>query len=337
MSNNCNHYLIVIIFLLLISCENKITTPSNSNTPPTASISIAPETGTFETVFTIDASGCLDSEDPVDSLKVRWDWENDGTWDTDYSVDKTTTHTFTTNDRITIKLKVKDTGGLTDSTTKQILINDITVTDKDGNVYKTIKIGNQWWMAENLKVTHYRNGDLIPNVTSNSEWIGLSTGAYCAFINDANNESETYGYLYNWYAINDSRDIAPEGWHVPTDAEWKELEMALGMSQSEADDTEFRGTNEGSKLAGMADLWVNGDLENNSSFDESGFSALPGGYRFSSSSGSFTNLGSRATFWSSTESNRLYAWRRYLYYNYSEVYRYYSNKRRGFSVRLVRD
>ncbi|MEJ2629601.1 MAG: fibrobacter succinogenes major paralogous domain-containing protein, partial [bacterium] len=107
-----------------------------------------------------------------------------------------------------------------------------TVTDIDGNTYQTVKIGDQWWMAENLKVTHYRNNDEIPNVTYWGDWHDLSTGAYCDYNNNEGNVS-TCGHLYNWYAVNDSRNIAPEGWHVPTDEEWKELEMYLGMSRSE--------------------------------------------------------------------------------------------------------
>lgn len=114
-----------------------------------------------------------------------------------------------------------------------------TLTDIDGNIYQTVKIVDQWWMAENLKVTHYRNGDPIPNVTNNSDWGNLSTGTYCAYNNDNVNIS-TYGLLYNWYAVADSRELAPTGWHVPTDEEWKQLEMSLGMSDSEANDRGWR-------------------------------------------------------------------------------------------------
>jgi uncharacterized protein (TIGR02145 family) len=106
------------------------------------------------------------------------------------------------------------------------------VTDYDGNVYQIVLIGGQCWMMENLKVTHYRNGDPIPHVPNIGEWYGLSSGAYCDYNNDPGNV-ETYGRLYNWYAVDDSRNIAPEGWHVPTDDEWKQLEMYLGMSQAE--------------------------------------------------------------------------------------------------------
>lgn len=147
-----------------------------------------------------------------------------------------------------------------------------TVTDIDGNVYQTIKIGNQWWMAENLKVTHYRNGNAIPNVTSYFSWRDLSSGAYCAYNND-NGNADAYGMIYNWYwyAVDDSRNIAPIGWHVPTDEEWKELEMYLGLSQTEADDTGYRGTDEGDKLKATTGWYNNGNGTN-----ESGFTALPG-------------------------------------------------------------
>ena len=108
----------------------------------------------------------------------------------------------------------------------QTTFSDDTLKDIDGNVYKTVKIGNQWWMTENLKVIHYRNGDKIPCLTDDDEW-DQSTRAYCYYNNDTTNV-EIYGRLYNWFAVNDSRKIAPEGWHVPTDEEWQELVDYLG-------------------------------------------------------------------------------------------------------------
>jgi uncharacterized protein (TIGR02145 family) len=210
-----------------------------------------------------------------------------------------------------------------------------TVTDIDGNVYQTLVIGDQEWMVENLKVTHYRNGDPIPNVTDNDEWANANNGAYCVY---ANNESnvDTYGYLYNWYAVGDERGLAPEGWHVPTDDEIKQLEMYLGMSQSEADDTGYRGTNQGSQLAGNAALWSDGGLENDPEFGSSGFDFLPGGYRINGS-GNFSSLGSDGNFWSATEYGADYAWKRKLSFSSTQVYRFGTNKRNGFSVRCVRD
>jgi uncharacterized protein (TIGR02145 family) len=157
-----------------------------------------------------------------------------------------------------------------------------TVTDIDGNVYGTVQVGEQLWMTENLKVTHYNNGDDIPTGHSSSDWVDLDqteTGAYSVYpINDEfssstceNNCVDIYGNLYNWYAVDDERGICPDGWHVPSDAEFMDLETYLGMSQEEANSTGYRGTNEGSKLSGNADLWNDGDIEQNQEFDTSGF------------------------------------------------------------------
>ncbi|MBS3768298.1 MAG: fibrobacter succinogenes major paralogous domain-containing protein [Candidatus Cloacimonetes bacterium] len=208
-----------------------------------------------------------------------------------------------------------------------------TVTDIDGNVYQTLVIGDQEWMIENLKVTHYRNGDPIFHVTNNSTW-GLSSGAYCVYDNTPSN-ADTYGNLYNWYAVADARGLAPAGWHIPTDDEIKQLEMYLGMSPSQAYNTGYRGTDEGSKLAGRYDLWNNGSLKNDPEFDSSGLSFLPGGFR-RIYSGHFNYMGYYSLFWSSTESNSHNAWYRRLYCSSTIVYRGYYNKQNGFSVRCVR-
>jgi len=209
-----------------------------------------------------------------------------------------------------------------------------TVTDIDGNVYQTLVIGDQEWMTENLKVTHYRNGDQIPNVTDNSTWFGQSTGAYCVYNNTPSN-ADTYGNLYNWYTVDDPRGLAPAGWHVPTDEEIMELEMYMGMSYAEAHDTGYRGTNEGSKLAGNAALWSNGALENDPEFGTSGFSFLPGGYH--SYNYAVYDIGISGYFWSSTGITSSNAWYRALYYNSTQVSRHDHNLHYGFSVRCVRD
>lgn len=220
---------------------------------------------------------------------------------------------------------------ITGDMTLDITVNR-TVTDINGNVYRTVKIGDQWWMAENLKVTHYRNGDTIPNVTDDSEWANLSTGAWCVYGNDESN-ADTYGYLYNLYAVDDSCNIAPKGWHVPTDEEWKTLEMHLGMSQSEADDYGYRGTDEGGKLKETGTTHWNSP--NNGATNESGFSALPGGYRYLN--GDFKYMGYYAYFWSSTEYYSDLAWGRYLDCGSSGVYRYNFAKQCGLSIRIIRD
>jgi uncharacterized protein (TIGR02145 family) len=208
------------------------------------------------------------------------------------------------------------------------------VTDIDGNVYQTVKIGNQWWMAENLKVTHYRNGDVIPNVTDSFEWADLRSGAYCSYNNDDVN-IETYGLLYNWYAVADSPNIAPRGWHVPTDEEWKELEMYLGMSQSEANSTGWRGTDEGGKMKEKGTTYWNSP--NTGATNECGFSALPGGSR-DFFNGIYLEMSYSAYFSSSTgyDSNYSYAWGRELGYGGSVINRGVKHKQNGFSVRSIR-
>jgi uncharacterized protein (TIGR02145 family) len=215
---------------------------------------------------------------------------------------------------------------------------DNKTTNSDSTVpvnYETVTIGSQVWMQKNLNVDHYRNGDPIPHVTDPGEWENLTTGAWCYYDNDPKN-GEIYGKLYNWYAVNDPRGLAPEGWHVPSDEEWKELEMCLGMSQSSADSTGHRGTDEGSKLAGLAELWKDGALEDNANFGTSGFFALPGGFR--SRNSTFHYVVIFGYWWSATEYDATRALCRGLHYDYSsKVQRTYGNKEYGVSVRCVRD
>ena len=174
---NLSFQLTLIITFFSFGCQEEgTTTPEVKPNAPTATFTVVPESGTTETTFIFDASGCSDQEDDVSKLEVRWDWENDGKWDTGYSRNKIATHQFSYTDSYTVKLEVKDSDGSLNSNTKTILVEGTkygTVTDIDGNVYKTIQIRNQWWMAENLKVTHYRNGDEIPNVTNILEWSDL--------------------------------------------------------------------------------------------------------------------------------------------------------------------
>jgi uncharacterized protein (TIGR02145 family) len=205
-------------------------------------------------------------------------------------------------------------------------------TDLDGNTYQTVRIGDLCWMAENLKVTHYANDEQIPHVTDGSTWADLSTGAWCEYNNDPANY-ETYGILYNWYAVNDSRGLAPDGWHVATDDEWKQLEMYLGMSQAEADTDGLRGTDEGGKLKEVGT--VHWESPNEGATNESGFTVVPGGYR--RPDGSYGALGQYARFWTATESGSTLAWGRGLGYDHKQVYRFFLEKKRGFSIRCVRD
>jgi len=207
-----------------------------------------------------------------------------------------------------------------------------TVTDYDGNIYQTVQIGDQCWMAENLKVTHYRNGNSIPSVTDYSAWSSLTTGAYCNYGNDISNVA-VYGRLYNWHAVNDSRGLAPQGWHIPSDTEWKQLEMYLGMSQADVDDYGWRGTNQGGQLKETGTShWL---APNTGATNISGFTALPAGDRLDT--GAFYYIQQYTGFWSTSLAGSNWAWNRGLAYNVSSIDRTGYLKTFGYSVRCVKD
>ena len=223
-----------------------------------------------------------------------------------------------------------------------------TIIDYDGNTYHTIELGDQWWMVNNLKTTHYADGTEIPLVESATVWeaLGYEEKAFCYYNNDENNEEYTYGALYTWAAVmngNLSSDsipsgvqgVCPDGWHVPSDAEWKELEMFLGMSAAAIDSVGLRGSNQGSKLSSSASFWKDGYLDSNPDFGSSGFHAQPGGGR--RYNGTFGHKGDNANFWTATEYSNVRAWGRHIYSAYSSVHRYRNVKSDGFSVRCVKD
>jgi len=210
--------------------------------------------------------------------------------------------------------------------------NTSTVTDIDGNIYETILIGDQLWMAENLTVTHYQNSDEIPYIYNNPQY-----GAYINYNNNANNDA-IYGRLYNWFAVNDERGLCPDNWHVPSDDEFKSLEMYLGMSESEANGEGLRGVDEGGKLKEEGnEHWNN---PNTGATNETGFTALPGGnrrYEPYTNQEIFSGLNRYGYFWSSSEVYTVNAWYRVLSYDYSESNRYHLSKGNAFSVRCVED
>jgi len=196
------------------------------------------------------------------------------------------------------------------------------VTDIDGNVYHTVTIGSQVWMKENLRVTHYSNGDLIWNVTQSSKWIILKTSAYCNYANNPNIYF-SYGRLYNWYAVHDPRNIAPNGWHVATDDEWTTLSNYLGGNDTAGGQL---------KEAGDA-YWPS---PNTGATNSSGFTALPTGYR--TNDGSYTAWGYVTFWWTSTPTNdSLSGWYRNVGYNYDSIGHGTIEKYYGFSIRCVMD
>jgi uncharacterized protein (TIGR02145 family) len=199
--------------------------------------------------------------------------------------------------------------------------NSEMVTDMDGNIYHTVTIGTQVWMVENLKVTHYREGDPIALITDNATWEGLTTGAYCEYDNNPGNV-DVYGRLYNWFAVNDGRNIAPVAWHVPADTEWTILADFLG----------------GNAVAGgpLKEAGFIHWLEPNSgATNQTGFTALPGGHR--EYGGNYDYIKWGGGWWSSTEYNPNDASVRYMDCGAIDLWRYLEDKRYGRSVRCLKD
>ena len=231
---------------------------------------------------------------------------------------------------------------ISEDATITLIINPVndssTVTDIDENVYETILIGDQLWMKENLKVTHYNDGSEIPTGYSISEWADLGeteTGAY-AIYGDNESNADTYGYMYNWYTVDDERGVCPESWHVPTDDEYTALIDYLGGTSVAAG--KLKECTEGS--CPESNYWIS---PNTGATNESGFTGLPGGFRFGelpaeNDDGGYNGMGGIGYFWSSsTEDNNNNAWMRELNYYYSEIFWFTGYKRSGFSVRCLAD
>jgi uncharacterized protein (TIGR02145 family) len=189
----------------------------------------------------------------------------------------------------------------------------------------TINIGNQTWMKENLEVVTYRNGDIIPQVTSPAAWGSLITGAWCYYDNDPANGA-IYGKLYNWYAVNDPRGLAPKGWHIPTHAEWSTLGKYLGEDIAGGK----------MKTTGLT-LWkYHRTSTTNSATNESGFSGLPGGYR--TRLVGFESMGFEGTWWTATQFNLNRAFLRHLDYDGDALTEFnHDEKEAGLSVRCIKD
>ncbi|NQV13808.1 fibrobacter succinogenes major paralogous domain-containing protein [bacterium] len=331
--------IMILSSLFNLSCSNPEDTPpeTKENTPPfILSLTADPSSIAPEGTSTIT---CEAADNESDILNFNWNTSAGSIDGTGSSV----IYTAPPEKGISTVTCFVDDG--IDSTSWSVEVNNYnwvtaSVADIDGNVYRTITIGDQEWMAENLVVTRYRDSTEIQTVYGGYDWMNLDeteTGAYVAY---EHNASGRYGYLYNWYAVANNRILAPEGWRVPTDDDWKELEMNLGMSQMDVDDNDFRGTNEGSKLAGnsVSAEWSMNELRNNVDFGTSGFLALPGGKR--DASGNFGNEGGTCYFWTGTphqSGNYNYAWSRELSQINSGIRRLTGYRMGGYSVRCVKD
>ena len=182
----------------------------------------------------------------------------------------------------------------------------------------TIKIGNQVWTSKNLDVETYRNGDVIPQVQDQNAWANLKTGAWCYYKNKTSN-GKKYGKLYNWYAVNDKRGLAPKGFHIPSDAEWTILTDYLG----------------GEEVVGTEMKSSTGWDSNGNGTNSSGFAGFPGGVRYNN--GAFGDIGRGGYWWSATENSSGYAWYRALSYDNGLVYRGNDHRHYAFSVRCLGD
>ena len=271
------------------------------NTPPTAEFTVSPANGTTNTIFAFDASGCTDNEDATSSLQIRWDFNGDGNWDTDWNYNKTENHQFDNEATYTTKLEVKDPEGLIGQYEKDIAVtigsSTGTFTDpRDGQVYTTVVIGSQTWFAENLNYE-----------TTDSWWYENSSA-----------NGDIYGRLYTWEA---ALTACPPGWHLPSNDEWNVIANFLGG-----------GTIAGSQMkeSGTAH-WVapNADATNSS-----GFTALPAGYYYN---GIFNHLGTITFIWSSTEHSDSEAIDRFLTSGNPQLHYSDDTKTKGFSIRCIKD
>ena len=195
------------------------------------------------------------------------------------------------------------------------------ITDQDGNRYKTIKIGKQVWMSENLNVSTFRNGNPIPEIQSEEEWIKAGEEgipAWCYYNNDPEN-GRKYGKLYNGFAVSDPRGIAPEGFHIPDDEEWIQLADFLGGA-----------SNAGTKLKHKRGWEMKGNGTN-----KSRFTALPGGYRYKN--GKFDFVGYYGYWWASGKPDENVSWGRGLGFDYEDIYKDYLLYGGGFSIRCLKD
>lgn len=206
------------------------------------------------------------------------------------------------------------------------------VLDLEGNVYLTVRIGGQWWMAENLRTAIYNDGSEIAHPESDNDWIAATGGAWVYYDNDSE-LVQTYGSLYNWYTVIDERGLCPDGWRVPSDEDWQELEIYLGMSRETASLKGLRGDAEGGMLKETGVVYW--ETPNVGATNETWFNALPAGSRQTEPLPFFGFIGEDAYFWTSTPVDENYAWSRSLTFKTAGIIRLESRKGLGYSVRCL--
>jgi len=312
------------------------------NTKPSAVFTISPGAGPVDTLFTFDATGSFDAEDPSASLEVRWDWENDGLWDTDFSTDQVTIHQYAVPGTRTVKLQVRDSGGLTDDQTHTVNVTwgaggggqpcpGIEEFEYEGKLYHTTLIGDRCWMKENLDV-----GTMIA-YNSDPQDNGIIE-KYCYL--DKTSNCEQYGGLYLWDELMDyqtgpgARGICPPGWHVPTDEEWSILEGTVdsqyGVGHWIWNQTWFRGSDAGLKLKSTG-----GWNDSGNGTDDFGFTGLPGGVKYADIG--YSLKGDIGWWTSSSLELNAFPWTRVLHNDDPRSDRGSGSKGNAHSVRCIKD
>jgi uncharacterized protein (TIGR02145 family) len=210
---------------------------------------------------------------------------------------------------------------LTFTTSALLYSNGNGVTDYNGNTYNSVIINNKEWTTKNLNVTRYRNGDIIPQVQNPTQWANLTTGAWCYYQQQTANGT-VYGKLYNWYAVNDSRGLAPTGWHIATNEDFEDLISFLGGNEVAGSALKQTGTNR----------W---EAPNTGATNASGLTFLPGG--FINPNADFLGIKTDGYFWTSDNYNPTNAWCVNVFYNKKNASKTPSDKKHGYSVRIVKD
>ena len=333
--------LLILTIFLTYSCEK--------DKPVSPILSTADISAITQTTATSGGNITSDGGETIISRGVCWSTSQNPTIADSKSADGTGTGAFTSSltgltagTTYYVRAYATNSAGIAYGNELSFLTSSAgtTVTDIDGNIYNTVTIGTQVWMKENLKTTKYKDGTSIPLVTDGTAWSNLSTPGYCWYNNDAATYKTDYGALYNWHTVN-TGNLCPTGWHAPTDTEWTTLENYLI-----ANGYNYDGTTTGNKIAkslASTTLWTSssntgsvGNTDYPAIRNATGFTALPGGYRYYT--GSFDDIGNYGHWWSSTEYSSTKAWYRFVSYDYSYVYSCYSmTKNCGFSVRCARD
>ncbi|MFZ4520615.1 MAG: fibrobacter succinogenes major paralogous domain-containing protein [Bacteroidales bacterium] len=325
-----------ISILLIISCSKKSDDPSNPvNSTPVLTTDLVSMVKTTSAVVTGTISS--DGGAEVTLRGACWSRSADPMASGFHTVEGTGTGTFyttinglDTNTLYYVRAYATNSKGtaygntISFTTAKEVHYGS--VKDVDGFNYSVIKIGDLYWLKQNLRVTHYRNGDAIPRVTADNSWKVLATGAYCIYNNLQGNDS-IYGNLYNWHAQGDSRGLCPSGWRVPSDDDWNKLGNFLGGAMVAGGSMKSTGT-----IEQTTGLWF---TPNTGATDSSRFSGLPGGYRINY--GTYYSMGNVGYFWSSSDTATVNAWNYILDANNSALTRIFNLKTNGFSVRCCKN